>query len=321
MLPRFDSMIHVHDPAHQQRNGARCCRCLQGENRGRLRSTRVFATMARLGFHHARDCSLNTRQFLGLDEALAWLQRTVSPPDTSPDTIELTDALNRIVAHTVHSPMDVPPFAASSMDGYAVCTLDPVFSGSPPFTLALHGESRAGAPFGYEPSHEPRIDHAVRIFTGAVLPARCDAVVIQEDVERVDSGIVLSTIPRARANVRAPGNDIARGAVLADAGLRLSPFDLAWLTACGLTKIAVRRKIRLALFSTGDELRNAGETLQSGQIYDANRFALVQLMRDAPVDINDLGILPDDPSAIETTLRAASEYHDVDHDFRRRISR
>ncbi len=263
--------------------------------------------MTRLQFHYAPDCSLNTRQFLGLDEALTQLQRSVTPPHATSETIPLVDALNRVVAQTVCSPMNVPPFAASSMDGYAVCTLDPAFNGAPPFTLAVHGESRAGAPF----NDGARIDHAVRIFTGAVMPARCDAVVIQEDVQRSGAGITLSSVPHVRANVRAPGHDIMRGAVLADAGLRLSPFDLAWLTACGLTSIAVRRRVRLALFSTGDELRDAGDALQPGQIYDANRFALTQLLRDAPVEIEDLGILPDDPSVIEATLRAASERHDV----------
>jgi molybdopterin molybdotransferase len=250
---------------------------------------------------------LNTRQFLGLDEALALLHATVTAVPAPLETIPLVDASTRIVAQTVHAPMNVPPFAASAMDGYAVCTRDPVFNVGPPYELPLHGESRAGAPL----DEVPREDHAVRIFTGAVMPTRCDAVVIQEDVQRKESGVVLSARPHARANVRPAGHDIASGAVVAQAGLQLGPFDLAWLTACGLTTIAVRRKIRLALFSTGDELRNAGEVLRPGQIYDANRFVLAQLLRGTPVDVDDLGILPDDPNVIEATLRTAAERHDV----------
>jgi molybdopterin molybdotransferase len=104
---------------------------------------------------------------------------------------------------------------------------------------------------------------------------------------------------------------VARGAPLCEAGRRLGPFDLAWFTACGLTTIDVRAKLRVALFSTGDELRSAGEPLQTGQIYDANRFVLQQLLRDAPVALTDLGILPDDPTRIEATLRDAAAAHDA----------
>jgi molybdopterin molybdotransferase len=250
---------------------------------------------------------LNTREFLGLDEALALLHATVDPVAAQPQAVSIHDAGNRIVAQTVHSPMDVPPFAASAMDGYAVCTHDPVFAGEPPFRISVYGESRAGAPF----EATPRIDHAVRIFTGAVLPARCDAVVIQEDVRREGATILLTQRPPARANVRPPGHDIARDAELVREGTRLGPFDLAWLAACGLQTIAVRRAIRVALFSTGDELRSAGDTLGPGQIYDSNRFVLRQLLRGAPVEIEDLGILPDDPAVIEETLRTAAARHDV----------
>ena len=250
---------------------------------------------------------MNTREFLGLDEALALLHATVDPVTAHPEAVSIYDAANRVVAQTVHSPMNVPPFAASAMDGYAVCTHDPVFAGEPPFRISVYGESRAGAPF----EGTPLIDHAVRIFTGAVMPAHCDAVVIQEDVRREGATILLTQRPPSRANVRPPGHDIAYGAELVREGTQLGPFDLAWLAACGLQTITVRRAIRLALFSTGDELRTAGDTLGPGQIYDSNRFVLRQLLRGAPVEIEDLGILPDDPAIIEATLRTAATRHDV----------
>ena len=250
---------------------------------------------------------MNTRQFLGLDDALAVLRSTVAVLPASYETIAIAAAANRIVARRVDAPIDVPPFAASAMDGYAVCTRDPIFNGAPPYVLALHGESRAGAPL----RDAARVDHAVRIFTGAVIPPRCDSIVIQEDVERTGDSVRLSERPRAGSNVRPPGHDVARGTALCDAGTRLGPFDLAWMTACGLTTIDVRAKVRLALFSTGDELRNAGDSLGSGQIYDANRFVLQQLLRDAPVAITDLGILPDEPARIEATLRTAAAAHDA----------
>jgi molybdopterin molybdotransferase len=250
---------------------------------------------------------LNTREFLGLDEALALLRTTVDPLTAQPETVSLHGAANRVVARTVHSPMDVPPFPASAMDGYAVCTRDPAFAGEPPYRIAVYGESRAGLPF----AETPRIDHAVRIFTGAVMPAGCDAVVIQENVQRDGATIVLTQRPQPRANMRPPGHDIALGAELLREGTQLGAFDLAWLAACGLQTVLVRRKIRLALFSTGDELRSAGDTLRFGQIYDSNRFVLRQLLRGAPVEIEDLGILPDDPHIIEETLRKAAAEHDV----------
>ena len=253
------------------------------------------------------DSKLNTRQFLGLDEALALLRATVVPVPAAAQTISIADAAGRICAETVRSPINVPPFTASAMDGYAVCTLDPVFGTAAPYVLPVHGESRAGSPF----TGEPRRDHAVRIFTGAVMPERCDAVVIQEDVRRDGSTITIAQRPLARANVRPRGHDIAAGAELIDAATPLGPFDLAWMTACGLQTVAVRRKVRLALFSTGDELRSAGDSLQHGQIYDSNRFVLGQLLRDAPVEIDDLGILSDDPHIIEATLRSACAHHDV----------
>jgi molybdopterin molybdotransferase len=254
-----------------------------------------------------RNSKLNTRQFLGLDEALTLLRSIVAPIDGPAEIVALADAAGRVVAETIIAPMDVPPFFASAMDGYAICGDDPIFSTEPPYRLNVEGESRAGTPF----ADAPRVNHAVRIFTGAVIPPRCDTVVIQEDVHRDGTNIVLQARPITRTNVRPPGHDIARDAVLAQGGLRLGAFDLAWLTACGLTNVRVRPRIRLALFSTGDELRSAGDALRPGQIYDANRFVLQQLLRGAPVAIEDLGILPDDPKIIEATLQTAAMQHDV----------
>src|SRR5262249_28005845 len=161
-----------------------------------------------------------------------------------------------------------------AMDGYAVCTRDPIFRKEAPYRLPVHGESRAGAPL----EDAAKIDHAVRIFTGAVIPPRCDSVVIQEDVERREGAVSLATRPRPGAHVRPPGHDVPRGTSIAEHGMRLGPFDLAWLTACGLVTIEVRAKLRLALFSTGDELRDAPAQLANGQIYDSNRFVLGQLL-------------------------------------------
>jgi molybdopterin molybdotransferase len=250
---------------------------------------------------------VNTREFLGLDEALTLLRASVTPIGGPAESIPLTTATNRVVAEPITAPMNVPPFTASAMDGYAVCSSDPIFTAALPYRLPLQGESMAGTPFA-----EPlRTDHTVRIFTGAAMPERSDAVVIQEVAERTDAGILLRARPPRGANVRPAGHDVALGATLIEPGTRLGPFDLAWLTACGRQHVRVRPRIRLALFSTGDELHDAGATLGAGQIYDANRFVLAELLKPMPVVIDDLGILPDDPLTIETTLADAAAHHDV----------
>jgi molybdopterin molybdotransferase len=250
---------------------------------------------------------LNTREFLGLDEAMTLLRTLVAPLPAEAESIPLAGAVNRIVADTIVASMNVPPFNSSAMDGYAVCSSDPVFATAPPYRLPLQGGSLAGTPF----ADPVRTNHAVRIFTGAVVPTRCDAVVIQEVVERAGETVILQTRPQRDANVRPAGHDVSAGATILEAGTSLGPFDLAWLTACGERSVRVRPQIRLALFSTGDELRDVGTSLAVGQIYDANRFVLTRLLTPMAVTIDDLGILPDDPATIETTLAAAARTHDV----------
>jgi molybdopterin molybdotransferase len=247
------------------------------------------------------------REFLGLEEALLLLQSRVGTRAQRSEQIGLRNARGRIAADTIVAPMDLPPFAASAMDGYAVCSSDPVFATTPPYRLALQGTSRAGAPF----ADALTTDHAVRIFTGAAVPPRSDAIVIQEETHRTDSHVELARRPVAGEYLRPPGHDVAAGARVIDAGARLGPFELAWLTACGQTDVVVTPRVKLALFSTGDELRDAPAVLGAGQIYDANRVALAELLRPLPVDIEDLGIVPDDPSMIEATLATAAARHDA----------
>ena len=217
----------------------------------------------------------------------------------------LDEALNRIAAARVSAPVDLPPFDASAMDGYAVCAGD--LSTQPPFELAVVGETAAGhpSPLGVEGLQ------ALRIFTGAALPAQADAVVLQEDVTRHGDRIVVTERPRPGQHVRVRGHDIAKGAAVVRGGSRLDAYALSWLAACGVAEVAVRRRVRVALFATGDELADAGAPLAPGQIYDSNRFALRQLMRDLPVAIDDLGRLPDDRLAIEQALKRAGATADV----------
>ena len=204
MLTRHDPMVFVYDAATRQRNRTRDGRRLDRQQRRRLRRLIGFATMIGLLFH-MRNSKVNTRQFLGLEEALTLLRSIVSPVEGAAESVPLADAIGRVTAETIVAPMDVPPFFASAMDGYAICGSDPIFKGKPPYLLPVQGESRAGLPL----AEVPGVNHAVRIFTGAVMPERCDTVVIQEHVQRHDANIVLQARPIMQTNVRPPGHDIA----------------------------------------------------------------------------------------------------------------
>jgi molybdopterin molybdotransferase len=250
---------------------------------------------------------VNTRQFLDLEEAVALLRTSVAPLRRPPERVDVRSAVGRITAARVDAPMNVPPFTASAMDGYAMCSTDALFKKPAPYRMRVAGASMAGAPLRGSVAQ----DHAVRIFTGAVVPPRCDTVVIQEMVERDGDTITLQHAPQPGANIRPPGHDVRQGAPLIEAGTRLGPFDLAWLTACGEQSVCVTPRLRVALFSTGDELRDPPALLETGQIYDANRLALAELLRPASVQLDDLGIVADDPDAIAAVLREAADGHDV----------
>ena len=213
---------------------------------------------------------------LNVDDALRKLGDLTSPVlDT--EVIPLIESKGRVVASTIDAPMDLPPFDTSAMDGYAV-----------------RGRDVKLAP--------------VRIFTGAPIPRGTSAVVIQEDVERNGDQIRFRASLEIGENIRRRGHDIAKTQLLAKAGDRLDAYKISWLAACGVTNVTVVRRIRVALFSTGDELIDPGTPLGPGQIYDANRTALRELVSERPVEVLDLGALPDDPHAINRALETAVEW-------------
>ncbi|MDE0224401.1 MAG: molybdopterin molybdotransferase MoeA [Gammaproteobacteria bacterium] len=241
---------------------------------------------------------------LNVDAALGKLLDSVEPVDGS-EVVPVADALDRIAADDIAAPVDLPPFAASAMDGYAVAAAG--FAGEPPHLVELIGESRAGHPSSVRVAGT----NAVRIFTGATIPEGADAVVIQEDA-RVDHGAVaLLATPRRGDNVRPRGHDVLRGSPIARRGDRLDAYRLSWLTACGIDHVEVRRRVKVTVFSTGDELMDTGKPLGPGQIYDSNRFALARLMSDQPVDLTDLGCLPDSRDAIRAALEQAAGNADM----------
>jgi molybdopterin molybdotransferase len=236
---------------------------------------------------------------LSVAEARAAIHAALRPI-TGSETVPLQQALGRVLAADVVSPIDVPSHDNSAMDGYA-------FDGAalrPDAALALVsvGTVYAGAP--YAGTVGP--GQCLRIMTGAVMPAGCDTVVPQElcradgDYVRIEPGVI-----RPGENRRKRGEDLARGSAALKAGRVLRPADLGLVASLGFEAVAVHRRLRVALFSTGNEVRAPGQPLGPGCIYDSNRYSLIGALQRLGVDVLDLGLVPDDPAALRGTLQRA----------------
>jgi molybdopterin molybdotransferase len=248
-----------------------------------------------------------TQNLLDIDVAQARIRASLPVVAATTEQIPLTGASGRIAAENVHAPMDSPPFAASVMDGYAIATQDPAMRGDPPYRLRVEGAHFAGSA---APASLAK-DHACRIFTGAPLPARADAVVAQEDCDRDGDDVIVGVAAVPGQHVRPIGHDVAAGDLLVPAGTRLDAFQLARLATCGITRVAVRSRLRVALFVTGNELRDPGTALALGEIYESNRLLVRELLSSMPIVVHDLGIVGDDPAAIRTLLTRAAQEADV----------
>jgi len=221
------------------------------------------------------------------------------------ESIDCCAALGRIAAHDVHAPVCLPPFRASAMDGYALRS-DDVMAATQR-QLKVVGTSSAGHP--YAVAVPPGA--CIRIFTGAAVPDSLDAVAIQEDCNRQGDLVTIGATVAAGDNIRPVGHDIAQGAVVVAARTRITQFHSTWLAACGVTRIGVFQRPRVAVFSTGDELLEPGQPLAPGQIFDANRYALRALFASLPVELVDLGILPDEELILDAALAEAGAHHDA----------
>lgn len=238
--------------------------------------------------------------------------RRFAQPVAATERLALRSALGRVLAADVVSPIDVPAHENSAMDGYAFDGTCLGASGtSPLLSLEVVGQALAGHPFA-APLGEGQ---AVRIMTGAPMPAGCDTVVPQELVTREPAGgnrISFATHAVARgANRRRCGEDLPRNGVALAAGRTLRPSDLGLLASLGLGEVVVRRRVRVAFFSTGDELRSLGEPLDAGCVYDSNRYTLFAMLERLGAQTLDLGIVRDDPAALEAALRTAADCADV----------
>lgn len=216
------------------------------------------------------------------------------------ETVALAAADGRVLASDVIAPVDLPPFANSAVDGYAVRFADLAAAGMT--RLPLSGRVAAGA----DAAGVATDGLAVRVFTGAPLPAGADTVFMQEDVTLEGGAVVLPAGLKRGANARPAGEDLPRGRPALAAGRRLRPQDLALLAALGLTEVTAHRRVRVAIFSTGDELNEPGTALPPAGIYDANRSVLRALVARAGAEVVDLGILRDEPESLALRLREAA---------------
>ncbi|PXW27333.1 molybdopterin molybdotransferase MoeA [Paraburkholderia caballeronis] len=239
---------------------------------------------------------------LSTADALATLLGAARPIGGT-ETLATLDALNRVLAADVVSPLDVPPMHTSAMDGYAIRTADLAQGGR-------HLPVSQRIPAGHAP--QPlAAGTAARIFTGATVPPGADAVVMQEQTEATDSGVTIVHAPKAGEWITAQGADIRRDSVILPAGTRLTPQALGLAASVGCAALTVVRRVKVAVFFTGDELTMPGEPLKPGAIYNSNRFTLRGLLQNLGCDVTDFGIVPDSLDATRATLREAAGAHDL----------
>ena len=249
------------------------------------------------------DCD-SQPDLLSVEDALQRIQSLIEPV-TEIQTQGLMDALHYVLAEEVISPINVPPYMNSAMDGYAVKGSDLPASGEA--ELKIIGTSFAGTPFeGIVNNGE-----CIRIMTGAKMPEGADTVVMQEHAVKEDGMIRIVAGHCAGQNVRHAGEDILQGGAVLQTGKYLGPAELGLLASLGVPEVKVKRKIKVAFFSTGDELRPVGEKLEEGQIYDSNRYSLFGMLKELGVEVIDLGVIKDDPKAVEDAFIKASSLADA----------
>ena len=240
---------------------------------------------------------------LGVDKARQAIQACLAPI-TETEAVATRDALGRVLAQDIVPSINVPAHDNSAMDGYALRFAD--LSGGET-TLEQTGSALAGKPFhGVLGARQ-----CVRIMTGAVMPAGADTVVIQEVAKADGNRIAIPAGQKAGQNVRYAGEDLKVGAAVLRPGKWLRPAEIGLIASLGIAQIKVKRRLRVAFFSTGDELASIGRPLEEGEVYDSNRYTLHGMLSRLGVELIDMGVVRDVPEALEKAFREAAQKADV----------
>ncbi len=250
------------------------------------------------------DCFAFSGPLLPLDDMERLIGERVAPV-TGTERVGLRAARGRVTAVDVKAPVDLPPFDNSAVDGYAVRHADLLRDSDTRLSVAGRLTAGARAEIGLKPGQ------AIRIFTGAAMPAGADTVFMQEDVTVDGDRVVVPKGLKLGANRRLAGEDVAGGQVALPAGTVLEPQHIALAAALGITEIEVRRRLQVAIFSTGDEVVEPGSPRGGAAIYDANRYLLSGLLARLGAVVTDLGILADDPGVLARALKTAATGHDL----------
>jgi len=234
-------------------------------------------------------------------KAREYIQQFLNPVSEA-ETLLLRDSLGRVLAADITSPANVPNYDNSAMDGYALKTSD---IATP--RLKVVGTAFAGKAFDGTVSD----GQCVRIMTGAAIPAGTDTVVVQEKTVTDGEFINISEAPKPQANVRYAGEDLKLGQNVLSRGHLMRPADLGLIASLGVAEVQAYRKLKVAFFSTGDELVGLGHPLKTGQVYDSNRYTLFGMLTRLGVEVIDMGAIADDPIQLEATLLNATQQADV----------
>jgi molybdopterin molybdotransferase len=251
------------------------------------------------------DCFAFGGPMMSVDEAVGLIAARVACVEEV-ETVALMEADGRILARDIAAPLPLPPFTNSAVDGYAVRSGDLPKGAEAAFAVAGRVQAGASASEAIQPGQ------AMRIFTGAPMPEGADTVFMQEDVRLDGAGrVLLPAGLKPGANVRPAGEDIPVGMAALARGRRLRPQDVALAAAFGLTEIEVARRIRVAVFSTGNELVSPGSARKPAQLFDSNRFMLMAMLGRLGCEVSDLGIIADDRASLAQGLKQVADGHDL----------
>lgn len=237
---------------------------------------------------------------MSVAQARTYIQQFITPVAET-ETVAIRESLGRVLAESVTSPNNVPNHNNSAMDGFAFKHEDGIK------LIKIIGTAYAGKPFEGQVS----ASECVKIMTGAVIPAGADTVVMKEKTVNKGEYINLLDEPTKGANVRSAGEDLQKGQTVLQSGHQMQAADLGLVASLGIAEVVVHRQLKVAFFSTGDELVSVGQPLDEGQIYDSNRYTIFGMLSQLNVQISDLGAIPDKPELLEETLLNAASEHDA----------